>query len=130
MQGFPLSPQQRRLWSLLSAHSRAFRSQCAIELPDGTSVAAVRAALGRLVARHEILRTGFRSVTGLYLPVQVIDPEPRYDLEVERWEARAGGGGPGAPPRGPGAGRAAPRARPGGGVVEPAGRRKPSSRSD
>ncbi|HEY0375489.1 MAG TPA: amino acid adenylation domain-containing protein, partial [Pyrinomonadaceae bacterium] len=71
LEGYRLSPQQQRLWRLRQ-HSRAFRSQCAILLSGPLDVAALEASLRRVIDRHEILRTAFRQLEGMSLPLQVI----------------------------------------------------------
>ncbi len=58
MKTFRLSPQQRRLWRLGSGDC-AYRSQCALDFDGAADGEALRQALRRVVARHEILRTTF-----------------------------------------------------------------------
>lgn len=72
--GYRLSPQQQRLWELLRRvrSDAPFRAQCAVLIEGPLDAARLRAALGRVVARHEILRTTFRRLPGLSLPVQVV----------------------------------------------------------
>ncbi|MFL6261095.1 MAG: amino acid adenylation domain-containing protein [Thermoanaerobaculia bacterium] len=72
-QGFQLSPQQRRAWSLLKASGGSgFLVQGAWLLTGDLDPAALRQALESVVARHEILRTVYRQIPGLTDPVQVI----------------------------------------------------------
>ncbi len=71
IEGYRLSPQQQRLWRL-QPDSRAFRSQCAILFSGPLDAAALEASLQRVVNRHEILRTAFRQLAGMSLPLQVI----------------------------------------------------------
>ncbi|HVT16316.1 MAG TPA: amino acid adenylation domain-containing protein [Thermoanaerobaculia bacterium] len=71
VQGFPLSPQQRRLWRLQS-DSRAFRAQCAVELAGPLDEERLRAALAAAMGRHEILRTTFRRSPGIRFPIQAV----------------------------------------------------------
>jgi amino acid adenylation domain-containing protein/non-ribosomal peptide synthase protein (TIGR01720 family) len=72
--GYRLSPQQQRLWELLRRvrGDAPFRAQCAVLIEGPLDSARLRAALGRVVARHEIMRTTFRRLPGLSLPVQVV----------------------------------------------------------
>ncbi|MET0649247.1 MAG: amino acid adenylation domain-containing protein [Pyrinomonadaceae bacterium] len=90
-EGFGLSPQQRRLWSLMSRGSgAAYRVQCAVLVEGSLDVAALRAALEGVAARHEILRTSFHLLPGLKVPVQVIDEGGvEWGLEVELSDAPA-----------------------------------------
>ena len=68
--GFRLSPQQEQLWRNEPDGPR-LAAQCVIEV-GASDEEAVREALGRLVARHEILRTTFVRRQGMKLPSQVI----------------------------------------------------------
>ncbi len=70
--GFPLSPQQRRLWRLAErAGAAPFAAACRLHLEGPLAPEALRAALEQVAARHEILRTRFQSLPGMALPVQV-----------------------------------------------------------
>ncbi|HYH46977.1 MAG TPA: amino acid adenylation domain-containing protein, partial [Thermoanaerobaculia bacterium] len=82
-----MSPQQRHLWSLLQAdHGRAYFAHCAVRLPGDLSIPRLEEALRRLVARHEILRTGFRRLPGMSLPLQVIEGAEGVSLAHEELE--------------------------------------------
>ena len=70
--GFPLSPQQSRLWATQRGGDSAYRAHCAI-LAEGTVAPEVlKGALERVVKQHEIFRTTFHSVIGVDAPLQVI----------------------------------------------------------
>ena len=71
VEGARLSPQQRRLWALREAHGPLV-VQLAADLEGPLDRAALRAAVDRAVARHDILRTTFQPVPGLRVPVQVV----------------------------------------------------------
>jgi amino acid adenylation domain-containing protein len=77
--GFRLSPQQEQLWRNEPDGPRLSAS-CVIDA-GGPDPAAVREAVGRLVARHEILRTTFVRRPGMKLPSQVINDrlDPAWD---------------------------------------------------
>jgi len=70
VQGFRLSPQQRRVWQL-ARDSRAFRVQALARLDGPVDAEAVRAALAAVTARTEILRTTYRRSPGVRYPLQV-----------------------------------------------------------
>ncbi len=75
-QALPLSPAQQRLWfldQLDPAASAAHYLPAALRLVGQLDVAALRATLDRLVARHESLRTSFVAQGGV--PYQQIAPE-------------------------------------------------------
>ncbi|MEZ4868986.1 MAG: amino acid adenylation domain-containing protein [Caldilineaceae bacterium] len=85
-EGFRLSPQQRHLWQLAraiqsDAGSTAaiaamppFYTQGVIQIEGLLSQARLQNVLQQLVERHEILRTAFRTMPGMSLPMQVIVP--------------------------------------------------------
>lgn len=71
IEGFQLSPQQRRLW-LLQQQSQAFYAQCAILIEGQLNHDGLKHALHRVVRRHEILRTTFYRRPGIKIPIQVV----------------------------------------------------------
>ncbi len=84
IEGYRLSSQQRHLWNLLTDGSApAYTAWCAVPLPDTTDTGLLREALARVVARNEILRTVFRRVPGVDVPLQVIvDDEQAFAFDV------------------------------------------------
>ncbi|MFL6253470.1 MAG: amino acid adenylation domain-containing protein [Pyrinomonadaceae bacterium] len=97
-EGFRLSPQQEHIWLLQQAGLRhAFRCRCVVGVEGMLDTEKLRAALRALVQRHEILRTTFRRLPGMAVPVQVIggeDAEPSLrvhdlgGLDTDAREAR------------------------------------------
>src|ERR1044072_3431353 len=81
VQGFRLSPQQKYLWSL-QQDSSAYRAQSVIALEGKLNRAALEAALERIVARQEILRTSFEFLPGMKTPVQVVSEETNLDFRT------------------------------------------------
>jgi amino acid adenylation domain-containing protein len=77
IEGFRLSPQQRRLW-LLQDGNTAFRAQCALLVSGNLHLANLKSAVENLVDRHEILRTTFHSLPGMKFPVQVVGENRSY----------------------------------------------------
>ncbi len=71
LQGFRLSPQQRRVWSLSEGGS-GFRAQLALWLDGPLNCDRLEEALRRVCDRHEILRTSFACLPGMCVPVQRI----------------------------------------------------------
>jgi len=72
-EGFRLSPQQRRVWSLLQLDGGAPYHVCGVIAIDGElDIGRLDAALRQLVERHEILRTRIRRLPGADAPVQLI----------------------------------------------------------
>ncbi|MBB5066904.1 condensation domain-containing protein, partial [Granulicella mallensis] len=81
-QDLPLSFAQQRLWFLsqMEGVSEAYHMPAALRLSGTLNQAALRFALDRIVARHEVLRTRFVVVEGE--PVQRIDAaEAGFRLE-------------------------------------------------
>src|SRR5688500_16303531 len=79
IQGFRLSPQQKRLW-LLQGQGPAYKAQAAIEIEGAVVTEALKRALSQVVMRNEILRTRFASLAGMKLPVQVVASSFHLDL--------------------------------------------------
>ena len=73
VEGFRLSPQQRRLWSLQQTDgSAAYRAECTVLIEGLCDTNILGAALREVWERNEILRTGFVCLPGIEGPVQVI----------------------------------------------------------
>ena len=70
--GFRLSPQQEYL---LSRPGRPAVTRCVALLSGQVDEAALKSALERVVARHEILRTTFVRPAGMRIPQQVIEDD-------------------------------------------------------
>ena len=81
IEGYRLSPQQRRLW-LLRDTSAPMQLTCSIMIDGSVDAALLNTALDRLVARHEILRTRFERLPGMEVPVQVIAESRRSTGDV------------------------------------------------
>ena len=93
IQGFRLSPQQERLWRLSGGVPG--RAACAVSVRGHLDLDALRRALARVVARHEILRTSFLLLPGMITPLQVISEEAVFELEwMEPGEALEEAGDP------------------------------------
>src|SRR5690242_10597470 len=100
LEGYRLSPQQKRLW-LLGRRSPDTALTCSILIEGPLDPARLGKALGRVVERHEILRTRFESLPGMDVPVQVIsdggrvgaallDLKPIDEAGPEQTETRQG----------------------------------------
>jgi amino acid adenylation domain-containing protein len=72
VEGFKLSPQQRRVWLLQQANEGSYCGQCAVSLIGELRTETLRQAVTRVTSRHEILRTTFQRRPGLRAPFQVI----------------------------------------------------------
>jgi len=73
VEGFRLSPQQKRIWLLQQASgAEAYRSVCVLYIEGNLDRAKLEAALLEVAARNEILRTVYPSLPGMNVPVQLI----------------------------------------------------------
>src|SRR5229473_3133070 len=77
---FRVSPQQEQLW-VADPEGPSGKIQAVVELERAVEPATLRAALERLVERHEILRTTFARFSGIRVPLQVI-----HDSLPPSWE--------------------------------------------
>lgn len=93
--GFRLSPAQERLWRLAAeAEPGAFAATLTLTAPKEWDRAALADALTALATRHEILRTEFRALAEMSLPLQCpLDPipVPIGDAASTRFHARLDG---------------------------------------
>ncbi|MBW4649606.1 MAG: AMP-binding protein [Kastovskya adunca ATA6-11-RM4] len=71
IEGFQLSPQQKRLWSL-QRDSLAYQTQGAILIEGNLNPEVLKIALQNVINRHEILRTTFQRKPGIKAPLQVV----------------------------------------------------------
>jgi amino acid adenylation domain-containing protein len=83
IQGFRLSPQQRRLWLLRGRQGSAYHARCAVSVEGAADAPSLREALKRCVERHEILRTIFPQAAGMKFPVQAVAEEAGLDWREE-----------------------------------------------
>ncbi len=82
VQGFRLSPQQKRLWS--HGHkSAAYHAQCLAMVEGPLDLQVLRHALQMVIERHEVLRTFFLSPPDMSFPLQMIAEESIPILQVE-----------------------------------------------
>ena len=83
IEGYRLSPPQRRLWLLQQRESALpFRVQCAVRIEGLLDEGLMRVAVQNVVDRHAILRTSFRAPDGDTVPLQVIS-----DIAALAWNS-------------------------------------------
>src|ERR1700674_5047923 len=71
VKGYHLSMQQKRLWRQ-QGESQVWCTHCAVWLRGKLEFSSLLRALHDLVHRHDILRTAFRLMPGMEIPVQVV----------------------------------------------------------
>src|SRR5215212_610866 len=81
VEGYRLSPQQRQVWQW-QLEVAGFRLQGSIKIEGPLQMQLLSRAWAEVLQRHEILRTAFRRLPGMELPLQVILDEAAVDLEV------------------------------------------------
>ncbi|MGC1676242.1 MAG: amino acid adenylation domain-containing protein [Candidatus Binataceae bacterium] len=82
IEGFRLSPQQRRLWSLQQAGGELpYRAQCAVLIDGKLKPKILSAVLQALSDRYEILRTTFRSSNEATTPLQWVNQQSTLSIE-------------------------------------------------
>ncbi|MBR8840561.1 MAG: amino acid adenylation domain-containing protein [Stigonema ocellatum SAG 48.90 = DSM 106950] len=88
IEGFQISPQQKHLWLLQQEGDRQpYRVQCAVLIEGDVKYSILKKALEKIIARHEILRTNFRALKEMTIPLQVINENSflsinSYDLST------------------------------------------------
>src|SRR5262245_15160628 len=84
IEGYRLSPQQRRFWRL-QQDSQAYNAQCAVLIEGDLETEALEEALKKIIRKHDALRATFASFPGLDAPIQFITenaplPNRKVDL--------------------------------------------------
>jgi amino acid adenylation domain-containing protein len=73
IEGYPLSPQQKYLWLLQQIdQNQPYRVQVSVQINGQLDHEKLKLASQQVIDRHEILRTTFKRLPGLTLPLQVI----------------------------------------------------------
>ena len=88
MEGFELSPQQKRLFDLQQDGGN-YHGHLTLTIEGVKDRGEIREAIRKVVARHEILRTTFRKVEGVAALLQFISQTPDFiweEAESESWE--------------------------------------------
>lgn len=82
IEGFEISPQQKRLWLLQQASDRqAYRVQCQVFVEGELKDSILELALQKVVAKHEILRTNLQTLKGMALPLQVVSSNSHVEIQ-------------------------------------------------
>ncbi len=92
IEGYRISPQQRRIWELgKEGRHEVFLARAMILLEGDVDRRLLKAALHEMAARHEVLRTTFHVLPGTTLPVQVIGEElhMQWDEREFDWQLQS-----------------------------------------
>ncbi|HEY6349909.1 MAG TPA: condensation domain-containing protein, partial [Candidatus Angelobacter sp.] len=90
IEGYQLSPVQRRLWLLAGMDAtEAYLVSATVRLQGSLDKHILQKAANAVVQRHEALRTRFCVLPGMALAVQVIDENSRVEIEHTRAEEPA-----------------------------------------
>ncbi len=82
IEGYQLSPQQIYLWKLQADNNcQPYRVQASIIIKDNLNQNILKLAIEKVIKRHEILRTSFKNVPGVSLPLQVINSEKTLNYQ-------------------------------------------------
>lgn len=82
LEAFPLSPQQAHLWALQQSNGCApLRTQCAVMIEGRLNPSALKDAIDKVLADHEILRTIFRQLPEPDEPAQLITTHAPIRIE-------------------------------------------------
>ncbi|HKU74237.1 MAG TPA: amino acid adenylation domain-containing protein [Pyrinomonadaceae bacterium] len=93
VQGCRLSPGQKHLW-LAQQGKPEFRAGCTVLIEGKLDVSALEEAFRLVIRRHEILRTTFRDLPGMKIPVQLVAKEVEFHLGRRLPEVEFEGAGP------------------------------------
>src|ERR1051325_6347912 len=80
IEGYRLSPQQRRLWALRQSDRSA---HCAVRIDGKLNVDSLQEAIREVVSQQESLRTTFKLLPGMTIPVQVIMDQSDIDFSTQ-----------------------------------------------
>src|SRR5690349_2149876 len=81
--GYRLSPQQEHVWALQqeAAEGVRYETQCELLLEGEVEAGRLQRAIQEVVQEHEILRTKYRRLPEMKIPVQVIEAAGQVEFE-------------------------------------------------
>jgi amino acid adenylation domain-containing protein/non-ribosomal peptide synthase protein (TIGR01720 family) len=87
IEGFQISPQQKRLWLLQQeANNQPYRVQCAVLVEGKIEHSILEKAIHNVWTKYEILRTSFPTLAGMAVPLQVIGEEASIKFNYYDWQ--------------------------------------------
>src|SRR6266487_87372 len=83
IEGFRVSPQQRRLWRLQQGGQKlSYWTRALVRISGEIDLKALEKVIAKVVNRHESLRTTFDFLSGMTVPVQVISEKSHLSLKI------------------------------------------------
>jgi amino acid adenylation domain-containing protein/non-ribosomal peptide synthase protein (TIGR01720 family) len=80
-EGFRLSPQQERLWSIGQRKNQpAYRAACVVQIQGDLQPEVLKQAIQKTVARHDVLRTSICYLPGMTIPLQLIGKTAKANI--------------------------------------------------
>lgn len=86
VEGYRLSPQQERLWSLHQQQEgshQPYLTQGMVPVEGSLDMVMLQSAIQRVIDRYEILRTSFHCIAGMMTPVQVIADQVQANIHYQ-----------------------------------------------
>jgi amino acid adenylation domain-containing protein len=83
IEGYKLSAQQQRIWSLQKQAGTTFLAKISISFKGKLDVNLLKTSLNKLVEDHEIFSTHFAMVNGFAYPLQVLNEKASFNWRVE-----------------------------------------------
>src|SRR5262245_31273717 len=88
--GYRLSPQQERVWRLGQAEDgHLYVIQCAVLIEGRLNLSTLQEAFDQMIQEHELLRTSYRRLAGMSLPIQVVAES--VGVEIAQLKLRTSG---------------------------------------
>lgn len=87
IEGFQISPQQNNLWKLQQEDNQYFRAQYILLIEGHLNFEKLENTLSQIIEKHEILRTNFRYLPGMTIPVQVINNSDIVSIQYYEWSS-------------------------------------------
>jgi amino acid adenylation domain-containing protein len=86
IEGFQISPQQKRLWLLQQkANHQPYRVQCAVLVEGNIVHSILEKTIHNVWAKYEILRTSFPTLAEMTVPLQVIGKKASIKFNYYDW---------------------------------------------
>jgi amino acid adenylation domain-containing protein len=83
IEGFQISPQQKRLWQLQQASDvQTYRLQIVVEIAGYINLSILAVSIQKIINKYEIFRTNFPTLKGMSIPLQVITKNIDFQVNI------------------------------------------------